>query len=129
SNVNVSEIETQSAARVVEDSAFRVFDGTSFRPKPPELAEAGLEYFELANSHDLWGQSTGQLRGTTAMPDEQRIADLAQNVALGPNELSLNIQHWSLTGSDAEVRQAVDRYLNVISLFKEAEPNLNVGLY
>src|SRR5699024_6398268 len=47
SNVNVSEIETQSAARVVEDSAFRLFDGTSFRPKPPELAEAGLEYFEL----------------------------------------------------------------------------------
>src|SRR5690625_1275569 len=54
SNVNVAEIEAQSAARVVEDSAFRVFDGTSFRPKPPELAEAGLEYFELGNSHDLW---------------------------------------------------------------------------
>src|SRR5699024_10584435 len=48
----------------VRDTAFKVFDGTSFRPKPAELAEAGLEYFSLANTSALWGQSAGQLRGT-----------------------------------------------------------------
>src|SRR5699024_8474359 len=114
---------------VVSDSEFKVFDGTSFKALPDKLTEFGLEYFALANSHALWGQSAGQLRGTTVMPDKQRISDLAYKTALGPNELSLNIQHWSLTGSDAEVQEAVDRYVQVVRWFKETEPNLGVGIY
>ncbi|MCW9712989.1 hypothetical protein LQ318_08730 [Aliifodinibius salicampi] len=114
---------------VVSDSEFKVLDGTNFRPKPDELTQSGIEYFKMANSSEMWGQSLGQLRGTITLPDKELVNNIAHDAALGPNELSLNIQHWPLTGNDTEVQEAMNRYVEVINWLNEAEPNLDVGLY
>src|SRR5690606_31221657 len=105
-----------------------VFDATAYRGRP-DLSQFGLERIYVAGNEFFAGTWPNYDKRRA---DEAATRALANKVADRGEILVINIEHWPTdirTASEAEVRETIDKFIELIQWLKEERPELEVGIY
>ena len=105
------------------NSHFIVFDGTLYKNKP-DFARYGIRPVKIVG-----GQFWASGRAEEALPKEDRVHHVAHEASSFSDMVILDIEHWSLQGDAASVRENLLKYMTVLRWFRAAEPHVEVGYY
>ncbi|MER8509602.1 hypothetical protein NKH91_13145 [Mesorhizobium sp. M0894] len=97
---------------------FRLFENLFFSGGPREFQSFGFEHLTIADPHVL-GYNVpmiDQVRKALALPRENQY-------------LAIDIEHWPLTGTEADRDSSIANYQATLSAIRQADPNLKLGLY
>jgi len=117
-----------SSSTTDSGTAFRVFDATAYRGRP-DLSQFGLERIYVAGNEFFAGTWPNYDKRRA---DEAATRALANKVADRGEILVINIEHWPTdirTASEAEVRETIDKFIELIQWLKDERPELEVGIY
>jgi hypothetical protein len=108
---------------------FPVFDAASGGfSQGPNLKEYGLKPITVVYPNFMWQRN--KVPDATSLPDKSRIIAFAQLAGQTSNILTIDIEHWPLTGDPTTVSDSVQKYRTVINWFKvSAGPGLKIGYY
>jgi len=121
------------------EKPFPIYDALGgYKTGRPDLVKRdGLKVIHVVYASSIFGPLPKGKTAATGWPqtlrpdDEQRLAAIA--AALERQDrgslLCLDIEHWPITGDDAEARRSVDNYLHVVRVVRQAAPSLRVGFY
>lgn len=95
---------------------FKLFENLFFSGEPPDFQLFGFDHLTIASPHVLGHDvpQADQVRKALALPRTNQY-------------MAVDIEHWPLTGTDAD--SSIAKYLATLSAIRQAEPNLKLGLY
>lgn len=102
---------------------FLVFDGTKYSKKP-DFISYGILPNRIVYAQELWRGPEGYQK----LPDPVRIRDVARHLDPG-TPITIDIEHWPLKGQDGTVKSSLDKYLQVVTWFREYAPGIKLGYY
>lgn len=105
--------------------AFSVYDSTLYANKP-NLSGYGIQPIPIAYAGTF---GSGWYNDPARLPDQQAVRDVARAMSATTKRVVLDIEHWPLTGSAADVSANIAKYKTVAQWFKEAAPGCEVGYY
>ncbi len=91
----------------------------------PDLRTFGIQPARVFGPQDFWPAGSSR----DDVPDS---SDVAHGLALRPpngGPTVLDVEHWPLRGTDAEVAGTVDRLLGLLAKVRELEPDAHAGYY
>lgn len=93
----------------------------------PDVAPYGLKDATVVYAGELWPKKANRSEpdlhyiAATAIPKLRRRA---------PDLLVLDVEHWDLAGiAPSEIKRNIDRYLSILTIFRQHIPRPQLGLY
>jgi hypothetical protein len=102
---------------------FQVIDATVYAGKP-DLRPYGVQPSVLLGGV-LWGWKPP----TSSLPEYNDVAAAVTGAAPLKRLTILNIENWSMKGTDSEVLDSVTKYNTVLSWSRQVAPELKYGYY
>jgi len=103
---------------------FRPFESLIFPSNMPDFTDVGLEHVKIVYANEMWRQGVDMTE-----PDEIQVRAAAQKLVDIGTPICLDIEHWSLTGSEETVTANIARYIAVVDLMRDERPELDFGYY
>lgn len=108
-----------------QTKAFRVLDATQFLDKP-DLSKLGVEPLTVIYAHFLWPDE----KVTANVPDLNFVEKQFKKYgSFNGAPWCIDIEHWPLNTSDDEAKKNSERFLQIISAARRANPKVMIGLY
>jgi hypothetical protein len=113
-----------AAVQATPEKCIRVFDATVYSHKP-NLARLGIEPANVFEPDRYWP------RGPAGddLPDPSAAQEWLHRLRTKHGLLILDVERWWLRGSDADVREAMRRYLTVFDWIRAAGYTEAMGYY
>lgn len=114
-------------AQGAPDSRFKVFDGTLYEGKP-NLAEYGMVPIDILYVSRFWPDAHLS-QAMKRLPDEKRVRLVGRAAAAKGQPVVVDIEHWSLRGSDAQVKVNLAKYVTVLQWLRDEASRLSLGYF
>lgn len=116
----------QSSTQTTASSCagFVVFDGTMYRNKP-DLSKYQIQPANIIYSGRFWNDKTRM----GEVPSEHTVRRLAREAAERGDMTVIDIEHWLLNRSDAEVQESLLKYTTVAKWFRQEAPGTRIGYF
>lgn len=114
-----------------EQRSFIVYDAISY-PGKPDLTKYGLKPVKaLYEGLGYWRKTGPGVRDVDrSWPDEAAVRKLGRDLAREHVEIAfVDIEHWPLTGSDAVVRETIEKYRRILEWLRAESPGTRLGCY
>lgn len=106
---------------------FQVFDGTLYRDKP-DFANYGILPIEILYVSRFW-PDTRAVDEMERLPDEERVRRVAREARVKDVPVVIDIEHWSLDGSEKEKRANLAKYTTVLQWLRNEAPDMHLGYF
>lgn len=118
---------SEPTPKLLPPHEFKVFDGTLYRGKP-DMTRYGIEPIEVLYVsrffHNVPAAYTQQ-----QLPDRRIVRRVAREASALKRPVIIDIEHWSLTGSDSSMRSNMAKHITVLQWLRNEAPDLNLGYF
>jgi len=104
---------------------FYMFDATLYSNKP-DLSTHGIRPIRV-----IYGQEFGKdwFKNADLLPPLEAVQSVARQAQQTGVPVVLDIEHWPLKGPTEVVQSSLQKYMTVLTWFRNAAPGLSVGYY
>lgn len=104
---------------------FYIFDGTLYSNKP-DLSAHGIRPLRI-----IYGQEFGPdwFNKPDLLPPLETVQAVARQAQQNGIPVVLDIEHWPLNGPPDVVQSSLQKYMTVLTWFRNAAPSIPVGYY
>ena len=103
---------------------FKVYDSTLYSDKP-DLQAFGVEDLDTFYAGSIWGKD----HPIQEIPPRESVQKFLAQKSNLTEMIVLDIEHWSLKGSDVQTSINIQKISQTIGMFREVEPYRRYGVY
>ncbi len=111
----------------VQKEKFVIYDATLVQGKP-DLSAEGFHPINVLYVHSFWKDPHNR-ESLESLPDEALVRRLARVAAAKGDLVVIDIEHWSLDGTDDNVQKNLGKYAQIIDWMHDERPDLKIGYF